>query len=763
MGEADIDITRIVELVPDESITDAIGRGHTLATAVADIIDNSLDANAERILIRFVIEEDRLIGIRIRDDGDGMTPPALIDAMTLGKQRDRNASELGHFGIGLKAASLSQAKTLTVYSRNYATAPCALRIHRGSFAGEVLVADAANAGYTWDAQGPASTGTVVEWRDLETINHSEIAAERRSWLERTITSLALKLGLTFHRIIQVRGVRITIDTWDQRTGTAGPPRTVEPRDPFQFTLSGKVGYPTVISASTSDGAQVEAECFILPPRSDSASVWLLGQSPVEWQGIYVYRNDRLLQAGGWLDVRPDDKRLRLARMRVELTKPLERHLRLRHEKSGVTPTPEFSAALEAATNDAGVTLDGFRSEAQEVLKASSKRTSRVKPAVPVGQGLPNRVVETVRDELGDRDDDPISIGWSMLAEGCLFDMRLEQRSIIFNLGYRAALGGDETALVPTLVYLLLESYFTKGWLRDATRAQIDAWQKIAAAAMLAQLDDTAFDPLADWDILPAPHGLSPTNVVQGATLETPAGPRPTPPSVELRWALLGQRGQLPDEADEFDGLNQMNLELNESAPEGGHVRLDALPPSDSEGAPAATDGGGMQFAPEPPPVEEVPEATIGRIPLRQPVPPIHALPGDREVIVMYRAGSDIELIATALGTEPHEIALRLCALLLDLEGDDIDDPNLAALHGQPYAPADREKILEMYRGGLSVRRIAEHLMRTPFAIAWQLLSSPKRPVEVPKNLLRRIDRALETRPGAPTHNNVGGPDAGYHG
>ncbi len=536
------DVARTVELTPDRSITDAIGRGHTLMTAVADIIDNSLDAKSENVRIRFITDDDRLIAVRIRDDGTGMTPAVLQDAMTLGKQKNQSEAALGHFGIGLKAASLSQALTLTVYSRNYYSDPCAMRIRRGSFTGEILDETAAEEGYEWDARGPASTGTVVEWQDLETVNQSRLSSERRAWLDRTITSLLQTLGLTFHRLIQDRGIRITIDTWDIRVGTPGLPRTVEPRDPFQFNFSGHAGYPTAITASTSDGARLDAECFILPPRSESASAWLLGRNPVEWQGIYVYRNDRLLQAGGWLDVRQHDKRLRLARMRIDVTRPLERHLRLRHEKSGVTATPEFTAALEAATNENGITLDRFRDDAAEMYRASNVKKQSIKPAVPIKSGLPDRVVEAVRDELGERDDDPIRIEWRMLPEGRLFEMQHDRHLIRFNLGYRAAIGGDAAALVPTLVYLLLESNFAKSRLNQVTKDQIDAWQAIASAAMLAQLGDDAFDALANW---PRTEPIA----TSAPRPDIMAGPRPAPPSIALRWTRLGQRGRMSSGSD----------------------------------------------------------------------------------------------------------------------------------------------------------------------------------------------------------------------
>lgn len=740
------DVRRTVTLPPDESITDAIGRGHTLATAVADIIDNSVDARAENVRIRFVTDDDRLLAVRIRDDGEGMTPARLQDAMTLGKQREREDGALGHFGIGLKAASLSQALTLTVYSQHSSADPCAMRIHRGSFTGEVLDDIAARNGYDWDDRGPASTGTVVEWRDLETINQSQLRAERRSWLERTVTSLMQTLGLTFHRLIQERGVRIAIDTWDARLGAPGFPRTVEPRDPFQFNLSGDAHYPTTISATTSDGARLDAECFILPPRSDSPSAWLLGRNPVEWQGIYVYRNDRLLQAGGWLDVRQDDKRLRLARMRINLTKPLERHLRLRHEKSGVTATPEFTAALEAATNASGVTLDRFRDDALETYRISNVKKQAIKPAAPVESGLPDRVVEAVRDELGERDEEPIGIEWRMLPEDRLFEMHHDRRVLRFNLGYRSALGGENSAIIPTLVYLLLESNFTKSRLNQVTKDQIDAWQSIASAALLAQLSEDAYDPLANW---PKPEAVSADTEARPNIM---AGPRPAPPSIELRWAHLGHRGQVPPEpaeelddsagwemepaelvalassADRWDDGATGLLQVSEpsSPPEGPVAEVDISEHERTSGELAASQQGNVN-------------ATQAA---RERLPPLDVHPGDREIVAMYRGHTDIDAIATTLDMEQRDVAMRLCALVLDLEGDDIDDQALAAMHGMPYTPDDRERILEMYRDRRTVRAIAAHFNRTPFAIAWQLLSSPKRPVEVPRNLIKRIDRAL---------------------
>ena len=108
----DADVERVVSLEPDPSILNAIGRGHTLTSAIADIIDNSLDAGAERINVRFLVRRDEVVGLRIRDDGRGMSSFELQNAMTLGKRSLVLVSLLfvviavasvfvGHFGFGL--------------------------------------------------------------------------------------------------------------------------------------------------------------------------------------------------------------------------------------------------------------------------------------------------------------------------------------------------------------------------------------------------------------------------------------------------------------------------------------------------------------------------------------------------------------------------------------------------------------------------------------------------------------------------------------
>src|ERR1700735_1171529 len=107
-----------VELIPDPRALDALGRNHSLETALADLVDNSIDAAASKVLIRFVADRGRLVALYVVDKGIGISPEAIDTAMTIGGSRKYGTDDLGRFGLGLKAASFSQAGSVTVMSRS---------------------------------------------------------------------------------------------------------------------------------------------------------------------------------------------------------------------------------------------------------------------------------------------------------------------------------------------------------------------------------------------------------------------------------------------------------------------------------------------------------------------------------------------------------------------------------------------------------------------------------------------------------------------
>ena len=83
-----IEVARRELLVVDPSVLGAIGLSHSLPTAIADLIDNSLDAGASEISIRFLVQHAHVVGLSIRDDGAGMTAAQLERAFGLAVKRD---------------------------------------------------------------------------------------------------------------------------------------------------------------------------------------------------------------------------------------------------------------------------------------------------------------------------------------------------------------------------------------------------------------------------------------------------------------------------------------------------------------------------------------------------------------------------------------------------------------------------------------------------------------------------------------------------
>ena len=93
--------------------------GYNLETAVADIIDNSISAGAKNVYINRIWDGSNTV-ITIKDDGRGMSSDEIVEAMRPGSQNPletRSTNDLGRFGLGMKTASFSQCRKLTVISK----------------------------------------------------------------------------------------------------------------------------------------------------------------------------------------------------------------------------------------------------------------------------------------------------------------------------------------------------------------------------------------------------------------------------------------------------------------------------------------------------------------------------------------------------------------------------------------------------------------------------------------------------------------------
>ena len=92
--------------------------GYSLPEALSDLIDNSIDAKAKNVVIQFGRTNDELKFIQVIDDGEGITPDHIDNAMANGvTSQKKTDSSLGCFGLGMKTASFAIADSLTVFSR----------------------------------------------------------------------------------------------------------------------------------------------------------------------------------------------------------------------------------------------------------------------------------------------------------------------------------------------------------------------------------------------------------------------------------------------------------------------------------------------------------------------------------------------------------------------------------------------------------------------------------------------------------------------
>ena len=224
----DVPITKAVHLPPAPRFFDAIGHNYEFETAVADLVDNSLDAGARTILARFITTSGVPTGFALIDDGNGIAPDQIESAMTLGGSSDYGQNSLGYFGIGLKASSFSQANTLMLLSRESSGQETGMRWvaekARSDFECDVI-----DEGYVGKMFVASVGGRLVDQRNCGALDrHEDFPCDRRiprsvyPFLQKTSERLVGHLGLVFHRII-AKGLRILVDVEESTTRSDGIP------------------------------------------------------------------------------------------------------------------------------------------------------------------------------------------------------------------------------------------------------------------------------------------------------------------------------------------------------------------------------------------------------------------------------------------------------------------------------------------------------------------------------------------------------------
>ncbi|MDX5408581.1 MAG: ATP-binding protein [Chromatiaceae bacterium] len=317
------------------------GLGYSTAASLADIIDNSISAEASEVHIQF--DWDGLKSrISILDNGRGMDDAELESAMTLGVLNpldERSSKDLGRFGMGLKTASFSQCRRLTVASRVKNADVACLRWDLDAISKDlnnewfILEGPASGSEVYLEKLSTLESGTLVLWELMDRVVTSGSDLNHFSDL---IDEIELRLGMTFHRLIQAPHP-------DLRLFING--KQVSSWDPFMTGHPGKALESPIERKSTSAGL-LEVQCHVLPHKDKlSEDEFTKAGGPEGWtsqQGFYIYRNKRLLLAGSWLGLGKGrawnrEESHRLARIRVDIPNTADADWKIDIKKSTARP------------------------------------------------------------------------------------------------------------------------------------------------------------------------------------------------------------------------------------------------------------------------------------------------------------------------------------------------------------------------------------------------------------------------------------------
>ncbi|WP_057975567.1 ATP-binding protein [Pseudomonas lactis] len=338
---------------PERVIVGLRDTGYELNTAVADIVDNSIAANASAVQLWLAADMKGDIRLLIVDNGDGMDRQGLINAMQYGSKARPNRASLGKYGLGLKTASTAFCKRLSVISRPSGKSPAMMatwdlyhvaKVNKWS----LLLTDTCDeeALELLDAIAPDHAGTVVLWENVDRLikDYTDPSGKHaRKALQTKEDALRQHLAMVYQRFLDAnddRAPNVTIEL-------NGKP--VAPWDPFQRGLSELLAEES-IQTRLPDGSEASftVRAFILPrkeefPDDKLASAALLSN---DRQGIYIYRENRLIHDADWLGLYQKEPHSTLLRIEFSFDHKLDDAFHLDIKKSQIILNEDLAVWLQ---------------------------------------------------------------------------------------------------------------------------------------------------------------------------------------------------------------------------------------------------------------------------------------------------------------------------------------------------------------------------------------------------------------------------------
>lgn len=346
--------------------------GYDAATALADLVDNSIAATASHVSINYCTDPGRA-WVAILDNGRGMSETELHEAMRFARspRAARAPKDLGRFGLGLKTASLSQARELTVLSR----------VAAGHLATRTWDVDQVLKSQQWRVETEADTsammiaeqlgfngtGTLVLWRKLDNLGEG-------SALSRRVSDAGRQLSLLFHRFMAAGQLELRVGG-----------HLLSATDPYLLTHSATQDLGTEVLEFRGHYAKINPVVLPHPARLSRTDLEKASGpgGMMAHQGFYVYRGDRLVVAGSWLGLGRmlRTATTRLARIAVDLDPGSDLLWDVDVRKSSVMPPAPIERRMTEIAEHAR-----DRSERVFMHRGSVENTSKTAPSVqPVWQ------------------------------------------------------------------------------------------------------------------------------------------------------------------------------------------------------------------------------------------------------------------------------------------------------------------------------------------------------------------------------------------
>ncbi len=329
---------------PEFLIKSISEQGYSLETSIADLIDNSISADAKQIEV-LIDTQVAPFQLFISDDGVGMTPDELKKNMQFpsrSPEEYRESVDLGRFGLGLKTASFAQTRCFTVLSskrgrQGYSGRTWDVNHLKDSGSWEMIINSEEEIHNYLNTYFHLSKGflnsfddfipsTIVIWHGLYKFETDISKNDKSAIIQKELTETTKEyLQLVFHKFMErAKALKIRLNN-----------EQLVPFNPFPVKAR-----PISIRQKTLLGDKLKLEGYVLPnnsiAESKGISEWTLAhKSLMDMEGMYIYRADRVIVFGGWNGLIKKSPRLQLARLKVEIGNGIDHLFHLNVAKSSI--------------------------------------------------------------------------------------------------------------------------------------------------------------------------------------------------------------------------------------------------------------------------------------------------------------------------------------------------------------------------------------------------------------------------------------------